>query len=444
MERAYSPQTVRLLDGAGLTDVFHSRWFVALMALLSINIICASVERFPAAWRFFSRPYLHPERHFLSGLPLREEIPLKSGGANMAGVERALERRGFRLRRAVSGESYSLFAERHRIARLGAYVVHASLLLILGGGIADGLFGFRGYMALTKGQQSSQIETGPGRTRALPFAVLCSGAGQENYPDGSPRRWWSKLSVIENGRAVKEKEIAVNDPLTWRGIRVFQSGYGQSGEVTGIALEAALKSDPKNTKSFVLHPGQTLPLDGHTSVRLAAFVPDLVIVGNRIETRSSEPNNPAIQLAVAERGKPEAKIWLFPNFPDLEHADESAWRFAFRDLEMGYFTGLQVAYEPGQWAVWAGCLLMMAGLALSFYFVHVRLWIVPVSDDRGRASLWVGASASKQREEFREKFRALVEEIREAAQAPAAQRARLDAAARDWNMGAATAPRKSH
>jgi len=72
-----------------------------------------------------------------------------------------------------------------------------------------------------------------------------------------------------------------------------------------------------------------------------------------------------------------------------------------------------VAYEPGQWLVWAGVILMGLGLVMAFYFVHVRYWAVPVNDGRGRTMLWIGASASKNRDEFEEGFRKLVHEIEE-------------------------------
>ena len=44
MARAYSPAMLRFLDATGLTDVFHARWFVALMILVSLSIIAASVR----------------------------------------------------------------------------------------------------------------------------------------------------------------------------------------------------------------------------------------------------------------------------------------------------------------------------------------------------------------------------------------------------------------
>ena len=37
---------------------------------------------------------------------------------------------------------------------MAVYVIHASLLLIFCGGIVDGVFGYSGFMALQRGQQS--------------------------------------------------------------------------------------------------------------------------------------------------------------------------------------------------------------------------------------------------------------------------------------------------
>src|SRR5579863_5884935 len=64
MQRAYSPAILRFLDSTGLSDIFHARWFVALLVLVSFSIIAASVQRFPNAWRFFARPYKSPDDNF--------------------------------------------------------------------------------------------------------------------------------------------------------------------------------------------------------------------------------------------------------------------------------------------------------------------------------------------------------------------------------------------
>ncbi len=421
MQRAYSPAVLRWLDATQLTDVFHSWWFVSLLGLLCINIVCASIDRFPGVWRFFSKPYRRPDAHFLTGLPLHAEIPVRSTQSGVEAAERAFRRLRMKPQHVGAGESFSLYAERHRFARLAAYVVHLSLLLILGGGIVDAVWGYRGYMSLSLDGQSNQIDMRDGTKKAIPFTVRCEGAGQENYADGSPRRWWSRLTVLEDGREVKRKEIEVNEPLVHRGLRFFQSGYGSTGEVGSIRLLAVSKKNPADSREIVLHPGEKVALDAEHSVQLAAFVPDLVINGNRIESRSDQPNNPAIQLSIASQKAGESKMWLFANYPAFSHPSNAPYDFKFQDLAMGYFTGLQVSYEPGQWAVWAGCILMGIGLIMAFYFVHIRYWAVPVDDGRGRQVLWIGASASKNREQFEERFRLLVKEIEQELQANLAE-----------------------
>lgn len=427
LARAYSPSTLRWLDAVGLTDVFHAWWFVALMTLLCVNIVVASLERFPTVWRYFSRPYRRPVPHFFTGLSLRQEIPVRSPRGGMEAAERAFHRLALKPQRVGSSQDFSLFAERFRFARLAAYVVHLSLLLILGGGIVDAVWGYRGYVALTLDSQTDEMELRDGTKKPLPFTLRCDGAGQENYPDGSPRRWWSRLAVLEHGREVLRKEIEVNDPLVHRGLRFFQASYGSTGQVGSIRLLATPKpkpgSVPAPASEIILRPDQPVQLDAGTSVRLAAFVPDLVVNGDRIESRSDQPNNPAIQLSVLSKKTAETRVWLFPKFPAFSHPDNSPYTFQFQDLAMGYFTGLQVSYEPGQWAVWAGCILMALGLVMAFYFVHLRIWAVAVDDGRGRTVLWVGASASKNREQAEARFRRLVAEIEKELQSESQARA---------------------
>ena len=83
------------------------------------------------------------------------------------------------------------------------------------------------------------------------------------------------------------------------------------------------------------------------------------------------------------------------------------------NLKLQNETGLQVSHEPGQWGVWAGCLLMGIGLIISFYVVHMRYWAVTVDDGKGGLTLWVGAAANKKnREAFEHKWKGVTEEIR--------------------------------
>lgn len=311
MERAYSPATLRWLDALGFTDVFHATWFTALLALLSTNIVCASIERFPQAWRFYAKPYRHPEAHFRASVAAKCSIPVSDPRLGLEAAEAALVSQGYRPQRVERDGEISLYVERNRFARLAAYVVHLSLLLILAGGIIDSRWGYRGFVALGHGETVDAIELADGSRHELPFTLRCDAAGQENYPDGTPKRWWSNLAVLENGALALEKQIAVNDPLVYRGVRFYQASFGYTRPVPGA-----------------------------------------------------------------------------------------------RD----YFTGLQVSYEPGQWLVWSGCVLMAVGLALAFYFVHLRLWVIAAKTEAGLPVIWLGGDASKERDDLGSRLDRLAEE----------------------------------
>jgi len=143
MQRAYSPTMLRFLDAAGLTDVFHTYWFIALLVLVSLCIVAASIQRFPNSWRFFARPYKSPDEHFRKALPTQAQIPISDEEDGLSAAERALKHLGLRSERIVHTNSFSLFSERNRISEIAVYIVHASLLLIfLGYGVVDALYGW--------------------------------------------------------------------------------------------------------------------------------------------------------------------------------------------------------------------------------------------------------------------------------------------------------------
>jgi cytochrome c biogenesis protein len=405
---------LHFLDRFGLTDVFHAWWFAALLSLLSLTIILASIQRFPTAWRFFSRPYRRTDSHFRAVLPVQKQIPVSDSDQSLAAAESAFRSMGLKPQRVSAGDETSLFAEKNRLSVLAVYIVHASLLLIFIGGIIDAIYGYSGFVALTPGKSVSTIELRDGTKKNLPFAVRCDGAGQENYADGSPKRWWSKLAVVADNREIKQKEIVVNDPLVYGGIRFYQASFGPTGQMDKVVLTAAPVGST-NAKELSLGLNETAQLDPDTTVRLSRFVPDFVVRDNEIYTRSNSPDNPAIELETtsAKTGK-VAKAWIFPAYANGSQSKESPYTFEFRDLKMGYFTGLQVSHEPGQWLVWAGCLLMGVGLFVAFYLVHMRFWAVPVLDAQGRLVLWVGGAATKNREVFEERFRKLTEKLEQA------------------------------
>jgi cytochrome c biogenesis protein len=406
MSRAYAPQMLRWLDATGMTDVYHAWWFVLLMAMLGVSIIFASIDRFPKAWRLVTHRYRRPEPHFRAVLPMQRTLAIDHSENAVGIAETVFRKTGLRPQRVTENGETSIYAEKNRFSPFAVYVVHASLLLILAGGIVDATWGYKGYLMLTPGQSTAKLEPQNGVSRVLPFTLRCDGTGQENYPDGTPKKWWSRLTVIEDGRETLKKEIVVNDPLVRQGIRFYQAGYGQTGEVESVVLNANLGAE---TTQITLMPGKSAQL-GDSTVSMTEFIPDYVVRDNQIYTRSKDPVNPAIRLEITDRAKQaKSEAWLFPAIHQQQ--GNTPYHFDFVDMQMAAYTGLQVSHEPGQWAVWAGCILMAIGMVMAFYLVHQRFWAIVIETKTGPA-LWIGTAADKNREYFQESFTKLIDDIR--------------------------------
>jgi cytochrome c biogenesis protein len=126
--------------------------------------------------------------------------------------------------------------------------------------------------------------------------------------------------------------------------------------------------------------------------------------------------NIAFELDVVNRADiSSTKVWLFPVERQVMGGENLKFQFtnptSSKDIDFSPVTGLEVSSEPGQWLVWAGCLLIGAGLFVAFYMVHMRIWAVAIPDARGKLILWVGGAANKNKDRFEQKFAALIDEI---------------------------------
>jgi cytochrome c biogenesis protein len=413
IERAYSPQTLLWLDRLGLTDVFHSWWFATLLALVATSIILVSIDRFPRAWRVLTRPYKSTDSHFRAVLPVQEKIAVADGAAALEVADRAFRKSSLRPERIGEGKDVSLYAERNRISVLAVYVIHASLLLIFVGGIIDAIYGYKGFVVMTKGQSISKIELSNKKIKKLPFTLRFDTGARENYSDGSPKQWWSQVTVLENGKEVAHKKIEVNEPLVRDGIRFFQSSFGMSDQIDTLKLTATTISKTAEEKDITLHGKDPAQLDAERQIQLVKFIPDYVERDGEIYARSNDPNNPAFELTVTKAGMPPETIWIFPSQPGDPRSVNGPYQFGFKGGELAPFTGLQVSHEPGQWAVWGGCVLMGFGLVLAFYCVHRRYWATIVEDPKLGTALWIGTQADKNREHYAEEFQTIVKDIRD-------------------------------
>jgi cytochrome c biogenesis protein len=416
LQATYSPQTLQILDRIGLTNVFHSWWFLTLLTLVSLSIVFVSVERFPNAWRFYARPYRKTDAHFRAANPYKTEFPIQNTEQGLNAAERALNKLHWPVQRITGGDGASLFAEKHRFSVMAVYVIHASLLLIFAGGIIDGFFGFGGFIALHKGQTGNVIELRTGGNKTLPFSVKCYSAGQENYADGSPKKWWSKLAIVDNGKEVAAKEIVVNDPLVYKGLRFFQASYWiDTKTIDALRLSAVNAAGVEQPIELVMN--KPVDLAPNTTVTLTDYISDAFVRDGQVFKKSDDIENLAFGLDVTDHATATTtRVWLLPAQGAIVGGEDLQYKFvgpsSAKDIDFPAVTGLEVAHEPGQWLVWAGCLLMVCGLFVAFYMVHMRLWVTAVPNAAGQLVLWVGGAANKNKDRFEQNYEEVITEIR--------------------------------
>ena len=144
IDELYAPQTRQLFETLGLFDVFHSSWFVTLLALLCLNIAFASLDRFPGSWAYLRHPQKELGEAAITAMPLNASWTASIAPTLVESrVIMTFREVGLRTARSAAPGRTIVFGERGKYSRLAVYVVHASLICILLGAMIDSIFAFR-------------------------------------------------------------------------------------------------------------------------------------------------------------------------------------------------------------------------------------------------------------------------------------------------------------
>ncbi len=308
----YGERTYRLLKALRLTDVYRSAWFTAVLILVCVNLIACSVTRF-----------------------------------------------------------------RFRRRRIGAAVIHWSLVLMAVGITVTTIWGRNGMIFLEEGQSVCEFDA-KGRDVHLGYHVRLDDFMLELYGTSAER-----LTVVMKESGLKEE---------------YPVRIG-----TEVVVEVpAGQGDPDGGP-------------GTYRLKVLAYIPDFVITDlktMRVETRTSRPNNPAIGVSISGPGG-DSERWLFARYPAGMHKDEAlpfelvySWApnrvkqfrsklsvledgkvvkektisvndpmkyrgFTFYqttyDQQKESWSGLQVSKDPGVPFVYSGAAFLSLGLIMVFY-----------------------------------------------------------------------------
>lgn len=409
----YGERWANFIMALRIHDLFHSWWFISMLGLLALNIIVCTFERFPPKWKSLldHKPDKFDAK-LIDRFSNKESFTMDQGAASVKErVLKAFKKKRFdivEVPSATAGEHH-FYAWKGRIGRLGSDVTHISLLLILLGAIVGSFAGYKDFDAVFVGNEMS-VKNEDFKLRLDRFWI-------DYYDSGQIRQYNSILTVVEDGKDVLTKQIWVNEPLYYKGVRFYQSSFG-----AGWNRVAEAQIQVKNKDNVLEEPitvnwkaAEPMPIPNTKySVRLIGYSSDFAFDerSNTVFSKSAEANNPAVNLEVYEGDKIVSTPWLFLNypgiFPAIPGADEDLVFVGYRDV---MYSGLSINKDPGTNIVWAGTIVMGIGFLLAFFVYHRRIWIV-VKETGNSSEVKFGGMINKNQFAFEKDFKEVTDLIK--------------------------------
>ena len=358
----------RIFSLLGFFDMYHSWWFRALILLLVVNIVICSIDRLQTTWKtiFVRHPRFNPGRY--RQLKNRIEYNHDTEAERLKTLYQPIIARRFRYQRTEeTAEGFAIYGERGRWTRLGVYVVHFSVVLLLIGGLIGSIFGFEGFVNIAEGEsvQSIQLRNSNQKLQ-LGFEVRCDDFYVDFYDTGAPKEFRSSLTILKQGKTVVQKDIIVNDPLRYEGISFFQSSYGNLPPSEVILNFTSKDTGMLYSKRASLNTPIVIPED------LGTFV--LQKHARQANFRGHNIGEAFMGTLTPPNGGP-VEVTLPLKFPSFDRMRKGNVFIAVADFVPRYYTGLQVSRDPGVWVVYVGFILMIIGIYITFFMSHQQICI---------------------------------------------------------------------
>ena len=424
-----TPSQKLLYGSLGFFDIYHVWYFNALLLILSLNIVLASIDRFPKAWTFVSRKKLDASANWLKGQEQHAELELKGESRTMI-VERigsAARSLGFKTTITEKGGRTFVFAERGTWNRLGAYAVHVALLTIFLGGFMTAWFGRDGQMPLQPGTTTSemtnltfnldQISRVPVQ---LPFSVTCLDIQQKLIrKEGSIMAnntidWLTRIR-IKDEYGEREALVNLNHPYDYRGYRLFQASFISLGRARNITLRLTPQDGGAAQDVNIERDGSAKLSDG-TQINFDKFLPDFAIgQGGQPDTKSGDYNNPAAVLTVTTPAGEVKRAYAFASeLPEGAPVGAPVAGYKYRLIDFEKVPDahvLAIQKDPGRLPFYIGGGLLIMTLSAVFFFSHQRVWTLIEEGKDGKYNVAMGGNTNRNKIGFEDRFKKLKDKI---------------------------------
>ena len=414
----------------GIFNIYHVWYFNALLALLSLNIVLASIDRFPKSWRrFVSKPQVTvPKRWLVDQKPFAAFDADADPDVLGAAVQDRLKANGWRRLKVTEkhGTTY-YFAESGVWNRLGAYPVHVALLTIFLGGFLTAELATTGNLPLAPGESTDLIretvvdlDRVSEVTKKLPFEVTFTDIEQKLIRDDGPLAagntldWITRFRIVDEGE-VHEGMVQMNRPLDYRGYRFFQASFIPVGRARSITLDVTPAGGTQPERVEIARNGSITLGDG-TLVRFEQFKGNFRIGPEDVdEDTTTYPNPGAVLQVVPPGGTVETAYAFGPEMANIPAALKPVGGYTYRLVNFEKVSDrhvLSVQRDPGSTVVYIGFTGLFITLVAVFMFSHQRVWVALEKMDDGGCRITTAGNTNRNPNPFEEKFNRFVNGLR--------------------------------
>ncbi len=385
----YGEFLYRIFYAFDMFDMYHSWWFRLLLLLLTLNLAVCSADRLSATWNII---FADPPKFALSkfrNLSHKYEFDAALSTEELKKRYEPVISKFFTYTRAEqTSEGICIFAEKGRWTRLGVYIVHLSVILLLIGGLIGSFFGFEGFVNIAEGESTDHIRLRKNNEiKKLDFEIRCDDFSVSFYDTGAPEEYRSKLTVLEQGKPVLHRDIIVNDPLRYRGINIFQSNYGTLAPKKAVLSFTSQETGMSYTRELSVGDQTDLP-EKIGQFKIKEFTDSYNFMGHDI-------GGVFIGTLTPDQGEP-LEIILPLRFPSFDKMRKGNIVIAVADYDRHYYTGLQVTKDPGVPVVYTGFAVMILGFFITFFMPHCQLCVEIVRAE-AHSKVIISGAANKNR-----------------------------------------------
>ncbi|WP_448380168.1 cytochrome c biogenesis protein [Gloeomargarita sp.] len=373
--------TWRIITQLGLDHVYQTWWYLSLLILFGASLMaCTSLRQWPALrvahrWHYQVRPEPILRLNFSQVCP----------DVSIAQLAVVLRQKGY----WVALENDKLYARKGLAGKVGPIVVHASLVLILLGGLVGSLTGFVVQEMVPSGQdfRLQRVVQAGAWVRQLPQVQGRVHRFWIDYtPSGDIDQFYTDLGVLNaNGEELIRQTIHVNAPLRWRGLTFYQTSWG----IHGVRLRfnqspiLELPVAPFTAENGRRLWGTWLPLKPDLSEGVSLVIPDLQGLFLLYDQQGKLLTTGRVGMSV-----PLGNVNLVVT-------------------EIIGSTGLQIKADPGVPIVYAGFAGLMVGVFLS-YISHSQIWGLQIDNQ-----LYVGGKTNRAQVSFAREFGDMMQQLQQ-------------------------------